>query len=117
MAQYTPLPQYADEDAKVPLVSPTEDPQDGVNESTECAQRRGCCARGGWLSRMRARCAARQLAKYGPPCENPGCQLKQKKRRRFRIVIFSLAALFILFHLFKAVYVRLVAFITVPLEY
>lgn len=98
-AQYTQLPTYSD-DVKQAEPSPITI---NINESGEtlvvgesCAQRRSC-----FFGRMRARCAARYAAKYGPPCENPGCQDHMRRKRRFRrffLVLLGLFAIHSVFH-------------------
>lgn len=105
---YTALPSYAD-DVKTPLLA-AHDP-DGVvininqvevtpQEQTGCSRR----CRGGFFGRMRARCAARRLEKYGPPCENQRCVKSARRRRAVRFVIFGLLSLFFIVHLFKGAY-------------
>jgi len=109
---YTPLPSYAD-DVKAPLLGSHD--SDGVvininqveacpqdQQSTGCA--RGGRCRGGVFGRIRARCAARRLEKYGAPCENPGCAKMAKRRRAVRFVIFGLLSLFFMVHLFRGAY-------------
>jgi hypothetical protein len=71
---YTPLPSYAN-DVKAPLLAVQD--QGGViininqvesphtQEQTGCGAR-GRCNDGGVFGRIRARCAARRLEKYGP---------------------------------------------------
>jgi hypothetical protein len=126
---YTPLPSYAD-DVKAPLLASAHDP-DGVvinihqvdvaapQEPTACARRR-CCSSGGdgrgFFGRIRARCAARRLEKYGPPCENPGCAKMAKRRRAIRFVIFGLFSLFFMVHFIKGAYVSFPSFQTILLN-
>lgn len=108
---YTPLPSYAD-DVKAPLLAVHD--QDGVvininqveiapQEQTGCARGR-CSGNGGVFGRIRARCAARRLEKYGPPCENPRCVKVARRKRAVRFVILGLLSLFFLVHLVKGAY-------------
>jgi hypothetical protein len=53
---------------------------------------------------MRARCAARRAEKYGPPCENARCVKSQRRKRKFRIVAFTLFSLWAVVALFKGAY-------------
>lgn len=101
-AQYTRLPTYSD-DVKTPLLE-ANSPIDGVYSFENQEQQRNTCARSGFLGRWRAKCAARREAKYGPPCDNPRCQKVASRRRKFRLIIFSLFGLFLLTHLFKGAY-------------
>jgi hypothetical protein len=100
MAHYSPLPTYSTDDVKAPLLSegaialPMDET---VQEHQEVCQR-------GFFGRMRARCAARCAAKYGPPCDNARCQMKARRRRIFRFVVFGLLSLFLLTHFFKGAY-------------
>lgn len=109
---YTPLPSYAD-DVKTPLLIAHD--HDGVvininqvevaapqEEETGCARR--CNGGGGFFGRIRARCVARHLEKYGPPCENRRCVKTTRRRRAFHFVIFGLLSLFFIVHLFKGAY-------------
>jgi hypothetical protein len=127
---YTPLPSYAD-DVKAPLLG-SEDGGVIINVNVEAIPQdpaacsrgaRRCCSSGysgvdgggGWFfGRMRARCAARRLEKYGPPCDNARCLKIAKRRRRIRFVIFGLLALFFVVHLFKGAFVSFVSFPSLP---
>jgi hypothetical protein len=104
-AQYTRLPTYSD-DVKAPLLEESSSPIDGVYEYPLENQQQRSCARSGFFGRWRARCAARREAKFGPPCDNERCQQVARRRRKFRLVIFSIIGLFLLTHLFKGAYVR-----------
>lgn len=118
-AQYSQLPSYSD-DVKTPLlnnqpvyltVGPIEEAGElrvGGGNAEGCVAKKSC-----FFGRMRARCAARCAAKYGPPCENERCQMKDRRRRKFRFFLFSFLALFTLFHLFKGAYVRFLIFPTI----
>ncbi|KIM30232.1 hypothetical protein M408DRAFT_328289 [Serendipita vermifera MAFF 305830] len=108
MAQYSPLPSYTD-DVKMPLLAAHDDHEDGmvnVNLQAAAPQEPACGRRrcGGFMGRLRARCEARRLEKFGPPCDNPRCMKRDRKRRAFRCVIFTLFSLFMLVHLFKGAY-------------
>jgi hypothetical protein len=103
-ANYAQLPTYTDYDAKQPLLESgarlNED-----NEVLVVGDERTCGRNGhGFFGRMRARCAARRAAKYGPPCENEGCVKQARRRRRFRLFFFGLISLFVITHLLKGAY-------------
>jgi hypothetical protein len=107
MAHYTPLPSYSLDDQKAPLLVSEEGAialpmeQDGQEQQQNACSRR--CS-GGVFGRIKARCAARRLAKYGPPCDNAFCHAKARRRRIFRRIIFGLFSLFLITHLFKGAY-------------
>jgi len=110
-AHYSQLPSYSD-DTKTPLLSeqpvyitvgPIEEAGElrvGGGNGDGCAGAKRSC----FFGRMRARCAARCAAKYGPPCDNARCQKKDRRRRKFRFLIFGFIALFAFVHLIKGAY-------------
>ena len=102
MAHYSQLPSYSTDDIKAPLLS---EQAIALPMDEHVQENHQVCSRG-LFGRIRARCAARCAAKYGPPCENVRCQKKARRRRIFRFVIFGLFSLFLLTHLFKGAYVR-----------
>lgn len=110
-AQYSQLPQYSDNDIKTPLLNdqPVYLTVGPIQEAGELRVGNGDTDKMSCWARMRARCAercaARRAAKYGPPCDNPGCQYKERRRRKIRFFIFGFIALFALVHLFKGAYV------------
>lgn len=109
MAHYSPLPSYSADDVKVPLMSESSValPMDGEHQEQgqqTCARR---CGGSGFFARMRSRCEARRMAKYGPPCDNPRCLKKARGRRIFRRIIFALFSLWLISSLFKFSYVSI----------
>lgn len=109
MAHYSPLPTYNTDDVKVPLLSESSValPIDGEHERMQVQEQQTCarrCGGQGFFGRMRSRCEARRMAKYGPPCDNPRCMKKARGRRIFRRIIFALLSLWLISSLAKFSY-------------
>ena len=103
-ANYAQLPTYHDFDSKQPLLETGA----RLNEDGQVLAVGGDnnASNGGFFSRMRARCAARRAAKFGPPCENARCVKKNRKRRCIKLFFAGLFSLFLITHLFKGAFVR-----------